>query len=173
MKWTTTNYNNGVTLKKTQGGFSFVFPAGGHVNLIAGSGPHSIEKGSTISITFKVTTKKGRPKFISLDPSQGQAPNFRLMLTNGDMGSSDGRFWPSGDQCVPLLADGQVQTYAVRVKPSLWTNLWGQVSPSGFNQVISHLYQIHLAFGGGNSFSHGVKVKNGVAVFTLLSFKIQ
>lgn len=166
--WQSSRYNSGVTLK-AQGGaeFTFSFPSNGHVNLIERNWTTPIKVGSTITINYKIT---GNTTFKSLDPSKGLNPNFRVMLTNGDEASTDGRFWPSGTQCAWLVADGQVHGYSVKIDPKLWTNVNGQVNQSGFNTLINHLYQVALAFGGGKSFSHGIS--DGGATFTLISFNV-
>ncbi len=171
-----TQYNDGVNIKPVQGGqFSFVFPSSSHVNLI-GHPWKSVKPGTKITITYKIAIISGKPKFISLDPAPSPPslkPNFRPMLFNGDMAGSDSRFWPAGGSCAWLIADGLVHTYSVKLSPTLWTNVWGQYNADGFKNLCGHLYEIDLAFGGGNSFSHGIKVKNGSAQFQLIGFKIK
>lgn len=174
--WQDTQWNSGVNLKSAPGKECyFLFPGGGHVNLIAHDWK-SVPPGSTITIAYKIIPKTGKPRFNSLDPAPappGLKPNFRPMLFNGDWNGEDSRFWPAGAQCAWLIADGKVHLYTIRLNPKLWTNVYGHYNTGGFKALLQHLYQIHLAFGGGNSFSHGIRVQNGTALFILISFSIQ
>ena len=44
---------------------------------------------------------------------------------------------------------------------------------NAFRNVIGHSGKMNIVFGGGNSFSHGVRIKKGKARFVLVSLTIQ
>jgi hypothetical protein len=44
---------------------------------------------------------------------------------------------------------------------------------NAFQRVIGHDGKLNIVFGGGNSFSHGVRIKSGKARFVLVSLTIQ
>ena len=184
MNWKSTQWNQAVKLQKTAGiQFSFGFPASGHVNAIqADRGALAI--GKTITITYSVRKTQGNPQFVSLDPAPsppGLRPNFRPMLqvNNDDYTSQDNRWWPTGVNGCAFLPDdltGTNHTVSVQILPSLWANVYGKLATqrmNGFRKVINHSGKLNIVFGGGNSFSHGVKIKNGKAQFVLVNLAIQ
>ena len=165
-------YCEGVKLKAPAGKeFVFNFPNGnGHVNLI-GRDYKPIPLRSTIEITYRIT---GTGKFKSLDPAPAPPalkPNFRPMLFNGDWMDENGRWWPTGANCGWLVTDGQIHSYQILVAPKLWSNVYGKQNRDSFKACLSSMKRIYLAFGGGNSFSHGVN--NGGAKFELLNLTVE
>ncbi len=162
MNWSL-EYSDGVNLKPFTGGeFVLDFPAPpGHANLV-GHEQAPIKIGSIISVNYKIKGDASTVWFKALDPAPvppGLAPNFRIMLFNGDWYSTNGRWWPAGAQCAPLAADNQSRTYAVNVAPTMWTNVNGEQNPIAFRAFLKHMNRLYLAFSGGNSFSHGVTGK--------------
>jgi len=164
--------------------FSFRFPAApGHVNVIkANRGALAI--GKTITITYFVRKTQGNPQFISLDPAPsppGLRPNFRPMLqvANDDYTSQDNRWWPTGVNGCAFLPDdltGTNHTFSIQILPGLWANVLGKLATqrmSGFRHVLNHSGKLNIVFGGGNSFSHGVRITNGKAQFVLVNLTIQ
>ena len=185
MNWKSTQWNQGVSLQTSAGiQFSFGFPAApGHVNDIrANRGALAI--GKTITITYSVRKTQGNPQFVSLDPAPsppGLRPNFRPMLqvAHDDYASQDNRWWPTGVNGCAFLPDdltGTNHTFSIQIVPSLWANVLGKLATqrmNGFRKVINHSGKLNIVFGGGNSFSHGVKIKNGKAQFVLVNLTIQ
>lgn len=179
--WQNTQWNDGVNVNSNG---SFNFPSGGHVNSIEQKqGPIKFKK--TVTFTCRVKPLSGNPKFQSLDPAPAPpslAPNARVLIQrkNDDWtcGSStqNYRWWSTGSMCVFLKADGQTYTYSVKLIPKNWTNCWGKSAsqfPNEFKAALANADNVQIVFGGGNSFSHGVRVKNGTAQFQLLSFSIK
>jgi len=185
MNWQNTQWNQGVSLQKTAGiQFAFRFPAApGHVNAIqANRGAFAL--GNTITVTYRVRKTEGNPKFVSLDPAPvppGLRPNFRPMLqvANDDYVSEDNRWWPTGLNGCAFLADdltGTNHTFSIQILPNLWANVFGRLATqrmNAFQRVIGHSGKLNIVFGGGNSFSHGVRIKSGKARFVLVSLTIQ
>lgn len=170
--WSNSDYNSGVNLKQSAGNECyFRFPTGSdHINLIQRAWNKSLRKGGTLSVTYKIRTISGIPKFKSLDTAPvppALAPNFRFMLFSGDWYDDNGRFWPSGTNCAWLIADGQIHTYTVKIDPKMWTNVYGKYNASAFQSLLSHP-QLFLAFGGGNSFSHGDYNVGGSTVVVII-----
>ena len=178
MNWRTTQWNKGVVLKPSAGSeFKFAFPSDDdHVNLIecplTGSG---LRKSNVLHFNYRIQKRllSLPPKFKSLDSSAGLAPNFRpmLMADTSDWGSSDNRWWPCGTNCAFLICNGDV-TLDFTLRPNEWQNVWGTVSPSAFLAFLPKVKSVFLAFGGGNSFSHGVTLTRGSVVFKLNNFAI-
>lgn len=170
MSWKA-EYSQGVNIKETPTGFSFAFPASpGHVNLI-GRDHGAIPLTATITISYKIS---GKAKFKSLDPAPappGLKPNFRPMLFNGDWYDMNGRWWPTDANCAFLVADNQTLTYTVKLKPSLWSNVQGKQNGPVFKAFLKKVKRFYFAFGGGNSFSHGIS--DGGARLEITSVKIQ
>lgn len=161
--WTSTEWNSGVNVRNVGNGFVLDFPRNGHVNLIKdGSKKFSFQ--SVIAITYKIT---GQGKFHSLDTSQGLKPNFRVMLFNGNWYDQNGRWWPTGANCAFLVADGQQHIYSVKVKPWLWSNVYGKQNKQAFQSFLGGQRDIYLAFGGGNSFSHGISGSGRLQVLSV------
>ena len=164
-------YSDGVNISSTPTGIVFNFPSGnGHVNLI-GRDQGQIPFKATITIKYRIT---GKTQFKSLDDAPSPPslkPNFRPMIFNGDWFDNNGRWWPTGSYCAFLVADGQVHTYTVKCVPWKWTNVQGKGNADAFKKCLQNTKRIYLAFGGGNSFSHGVS--DGGAKFELLGFSIK
>ena len=171
-------YNNGVTLKPLKGGeVQFDVPTGeGHVNQIEREWNPPVAPNATISITYRIVATSGKPEFRALDKGSpgnpGLPPNCRPMIFNGDWASSWGRFWPTGTNCIWLVADGQVHTYTAKLDQKTWTAVFGQTDPKSFKKVCAKVYAFQLCFSGGNSFSHGARVRKGTARFELIRFKV-
>ncbi len=154
MNWFT-DYCEGEKFKAFAAGeFVLDFPAPpGHVNLV-GCNHALIPLGSTITVKYKI---KGSANFKALDPAPGLAPNFRVMLFNGDWSDMSGRWWPIGTNCAFLVADGGLgHTYTVKVTPWLWSNVQGKQNDAVFKAFLKKMNRLYLAFSGGISFSHGV-----------------
>lgn len=180
MSWNTTEWNGGIQIGNNKtGGFGFTLSPGAHINAVQ-TGRPALREGMTISLTYAVKAIKGKPIFLSLDPSNGLKPNFRPMIQvkNDDYMGQDNRWWPSGMSCVILqpklaLAAG---TFLVPLKPQLWTNVWGKPATSrrsGWLNTLLHPGNLNIVFGGGNSFSHGVAVKGGSVRFILQKWSIK
>ena len=185
MNWQSTQWNQGVSLQKSAGiQFSFEFPAPpGQVNAIQAD-RGALKIGQTITVTYWVRKTQGNPKFISLDPAPvppGLRANFRPMLqvANDDYDTQDNRWWPTGVNGCAFLPDdltGTNHTVSVQILPNLWANVLGGLGTARmnkFHKVIGHSGKLNIVFGGGNSFSHGVRIKNGKAQFVLVSLTIQ
>jgi hypothetical protein len=183
MNWKSTQWNQGVKLQKSAGiQFSFGFPAGGLNAIQANRGALAI--GKTITITYNIRKTQGNPQFVSLDPAPsppGLRPNFRPMLqvAHDDYASQDNRWWPTGVNGCAFLPDdltGTNHTFSIQIVPSLWANVLGKLATqrmNGFRKVINHSGKLNIVFGGGNSFSHGVRIRNGQAQFVLVNLTIQ
>lgn len=170
-------WSKGVSVKNTKGGFAFSFPVcDNHANEVVRSFGN-LPVGGTITATVRMDKISGNPKFKSLDPAPAPPsllPNCRFMLQrpNDDWRSENNRWWPSGASCVFLKADGNVYTYAVKLKPNLWTNVYGKYNAAEFKKTLGNMGNLAIVFGGGNSFAHGVCGKGGVARYNLLSLKV-
>lgn len=170
MKWINTEWNEDVTLRpKLLGEFKFNVPQyPGHVNLITKpQGP--VSQHAVIAIKYRIT---GTGYFNSLDTSHGLFPNFRPMLqvANDDWRSPNNRWWPTGSQCINLLVSEGTQFF--NLTPGLWSNVYGKADKGAFLRFLPNVAYVSLAFGGGNSFSHGVCAAGGPIKFELLRFKI-
>jgi Trypsin-like peptidase domain len=185
-QWTNTQWNSGVTVTWPAGTlFSFVFPTGtGHVNSIRrAQQPVALFK--TVKFTYKVVKLSGNPKFVSLDPAPappGFLPNCRIMLQRtgddwkGGIKTQHYRWWSTGTLCSFLKADGHTYTYSVQLIPKNWSNVWGKLGtqfPAEFKACLANLDNVQLVFGGGNSFSHGLRVRNGSARYTMLTYRVE
>jgi hypothetical protein len=185
-EWKSTQWNSGVTVTSSPGTkFSFVFPSGsGHVNSIRRA-QQPIAPYKTLTFTCKVVRLSGNPKFVSLDPAPAPPslmPNCRIMLQRkGDdwLGGSETqhyRWWSTGTLCSFLKANGQTYTYSVKLIPQNWSNVWGKMGtqfPAQFKGCLANLQNVQVVFGGGNSFSHGLRVKNGSVRYTMLTYKVE
>lgn len=180
MSWNTTEWNGGIQIGNNKtGGFAFTLAPGAHINAVQ-TGRPALREGMTISLTYTVKTVKGKPIFLSLDPSKGLKPNFRPMLQvkDDDYMGQDNRWWPSGVSCgfLQTALDKGTLTLTIPVKPNLWTNVWGKTASSrrsGWLNVLLHPGNLNIVFGGGNSFSHGVAVKGGSVRFILQKWSIK
>lgn len=171
MKWQDTQWNAAVTLKpKLLGQFKFVVPElPGHVNLI--SRPWTPVKAmDQIKIRYRIT---GPGYFKSLDLSQGQPPNFRPMLqvAGDNWRTPDNRWWPVGNNYALLTSSPDIKTYKFFIFPGEWSNVDGEMDKGAFQRFLARVGSVSLAFGGGNSFSHGV-LAVGAIKFELLGFDI-
>lgn len=93
----------------------------------------------------------------------------------GSGGTEHYRWWSTGALCVFLEPDGLEKTYSVQVIPKNWTNVYGKPATEfkdKFKACLNDIDNVQIVFGGGNSFSHGVYVKNGQASFELLSYSV-
>lgn len=182
--WENTQWNSGVKVKNTEKGFNFTFPTGGHVNSVERSWGSIPFKGM-VTFTCKIKVLSGKPKFVSLDPAPAPPallPNARVLIQRrgddwmcGDA-TQNYRWWSTGALCVFLKADNQIYTYSVKLTPENWTNCWGKSAKSfkaQFQDALKNADNVQIVFGGGNSFSHGLRVKNGSAQFQLLTFSIK
>ena len=177
-QWNNTQWNQGVKIKALTGGqFYSDFPqAPGHINAISKS-QGATALGSTITVKLRVKKLAGNPQFHSLDPGPAPPallPNVRPMLQvkNDDYYTEDNRWWPTGANCVFLKADNLTITYTIKVKPALWSNVYGKLATSRlsrFRKALKKIGNLNLAFGGGNSFTHGLNIVNGKARFELIS----
>lgn len=175
--WQNTQWNSGVKVQQAQGGgFTFLFPVcNAHVNAIQ-TDRRAWALNKFIVIRYKITKLSGTPKFVSLDPSEGLKPNFRPMIqvSNDDYMGENNRWWPHGVQCAFLAdnMDGQEHELRVKLKPNLWTNVYGKSNPSAFKDVLTHNGKLNVVWGGGRSFSHGVCERGGKVRVWIISVKV-
>lgn len=171
--WQNTQWNSGVNVQSLPNGqFQFVVPQpNGHVNAIKRN-QGGWQVGQTITLTFQIKTLSGSPKFKSLDTASGLKPNFRVMISHGEL---EARWYPSGAQCAfvqDLLGKGKF-AYSIKLDPKLWQDVNGKVNPTQFKKDIKGADLIEIVFGGGRSFAHGINVANGKAAYQLWSYKVQ
>src|SRR5262245_2390101 len=182
MKWHTTDWNGGVTVKQSGNGFDFELKPGAHINAVQAHRP-AMRRGDIITVTYRVKKLSARrPRFVSLDPAPappGLKPNLRPMLQvpHDDYLSQDNRWWPSDLHCgfLDTNVTGELQTLEIPIEPAIWTNVSGKSASqrmSGFLKVIQSAGNLNIVFGGGNSFSHGVTVKGGKVRITVVSVKL-
>lgn len=179
--WENTQWNSGVKVKQAAHGFKCVIPQGdSHLNSVQRK-QGSIPFRATVVFTCRVT---GKAKIVSLDTSPAPPalmPNCRVLIQcSGDDWMCGGdtqhyRWWSTGALCVFLKSDGKTYTYSVKLIPANWTNCWGKSATqykTQFKDALAHVNNVQIVFGGGNSFSHGVRAK-GAATYELLSFDIK
>jgi hypothetical protein len=181
--WHTTEWNGGVNIKQKNGGFVVALKPGAHINAVQTNRP-AVRVGDIITVKYTVRKLGNKPPgFVSLDPAAsppGLKPNLRPMLQvqHDDYVSEDNRWWPSGVSCGFLGTNltGELQTLQIPIQPNIWTNVWGRPASQrmkGFLNVVQKPGNLSIVFGGGNSFSHGVSVKDGKIRITIVSVTIQ
>jgi hypothetical protein len=172
MNWENTQNNDGVNL--TIGGgneVSFVIPSGdGHVNAIQANLKKKLIVGQKITLTYKLTTLSGHPRFNPLGESD-QPANFSLMIApNPDTG----RWYVAGTSYVVLddALDKGEQTWFVKLKPQFWQDVNGQQNAMAFKRAVPGCRIIQVVF-GGQFRAHGIREQgHGTARFELKKFVV-
>ena len=71
-----------------------------------------------------------------------------------------------------LMPDGQIHSYSINLRPWLWSNVQGKVG--ALDQTTKNIKEFWLAYGGGNSFTHGLSLKsNGNVKVEVISVSIK
>lgn len=173
MNWSI-EWSEGVSLKSILIGiFKFQFPEDpGHINSISCPWNKSLNPQQAVTFKYRIKVISGKPMIKSLDDTKGLAPNFRPMLFTGDWYDPNARWWPSGSNCAFLKSQDYTDTYFTSLS-STWSNVNGKVNPAAYKAALKKVNKVYLAFGGGNSFSHGLCIVGGKLRFDLLSFSIK
>lgn len=174
--WTFHSNTNGTTLQKTASGFRFNFPLSpGFVNLAMYSINRAIS--GELVCTFQVTGST--PVFNATLRDQMGIPSLRLWFQRkGDdwsagLGNGSYRWWSNPERKVLAEDLGQVRGIQCALQPNLWSNVngkFGNQDPGGFAAAMQNCGAVGLAFGGDNTFSHGVNLLSGSAVFDMRQF---
>lgn len=148
-----------------QNGFDFP-PQGKHINAIVSP---TAKVGGTITLRYRIDAAEG----VTFHPQENppSPATVSLMLQRkGDDYSAKGakafyRLYGPGPQ---KLAPGE-HTLTVEPRSLGWIGVMnGEPSPAQWDDVLSNLYAIHIAFGSYGGRAHGVFAA-GKARFTLLS----
>jgi hypothetical protein len=165
-------------------GWYFDFPDKDGVHMVMV--PYHANKPHTLlTITYRIITISGAPKFVSVDPGSGSPACFRPMLERqGDMMVASQeyyRWWlphqklktaTQQDHRVPLIADGKIRTISFVLTAENWHSVFGKVNAPEFDTTMKSLMAVGVSYGGDFA-AHGVLNTGGVARFEMIDYKIQ
>lgn len=174
--WTFHSNTNGTVLQKTTNGFRFNFPMSpGYVNLAM----YSINRAISGEMVCTFQIDGPNPVFNATLRDQHGTPSLRLWFQrksddwSAGLGNGSYRWWSNPAKKVLSEDIGQVRGLQVTLLPDRWSNVNGKTGmedQAGFLAAKQNCGAIGLAFGGDNTFSHGVNLTSGSAVFDMRQF---
>lgn len=174
--WTFHSNTTGATLQKTASGFQFAFPRSpSFVNLAMYNINRAIS--GDMVCTFMITGSN--PVFNATLRDQMGTPSLRLWFQRkGDdwsaaIGNGSYRWWSNPEKRILAEDLGKVRGLQVTLLPDRWSNVAGKTGmedQAGFLAAKQNCGAVGLAFGGDNTFSHGVNLLSGSAVFDMRQF---
>lgn len=146
---------------------NFTFPNFDGVHYcLKGAVGSGIAIGKTITFRFELA---GDGDLKVADPTDTAPATVRLILQRkGDnLTQADYRFWYGRTN----LENG-IHTMTAPIDPQQWTNVYGAVSPAGFQALIGDLMNYGFTFGGQSFAGHGVYCPTGTRTFKLLEYSV-
>src|SRR5262245_3781738 len=134
------------TLHQEAVGFSFDVPSKGTVNYLTRSYGEVLKLGGTLSMDITIKSSADATYRVVSNTSRCNPPaqvRFMVQRKGDDFYADNGRFWSATASIV--LKNG-TRTLTARLDPSIWTNVVGQHSKSGFNSVLNNMGNIGVTF---------------------------
>lgn len=169
-----------------EGAWSFEFPMApdptcqaapcGHLNYV--ETPFN-NTGDPESITVSFEVQSDNAVWTAFSDNLPATCRIMIETEGDDLRSADGRFWADGVG-VPLQIDPfnlgtqpvQYASFTIPLVPASWTNVFGQVDPQGFADLLTNWGWTGITFGGQDAAGHGNAVVSGSAKFILLDYKV-
>jgi hypothetical protein len=133
-----------------------------------------------------LVTTSGTPVFAyNLQPNNNCVypahVRFLLQEKGDDLSGRNGkqyfRWW--SNSVAYQLAPGSANLSASLIDLSQWTSVFGEkanesaAATDGFKQAMANLGNVGLSFGGGCFYGHGVRVRDGGALFAVTSYAVK
>jgi len=153
------------------GGWSFSFPSGGHVNYVQ-TPFNATTILHNVSTTFRV--ESNAPQYVVRDPGDILPATFHIFFEqqNDNLSDPNGRWWAQPSKYDLGSEDNTSHTFVVPFTPDQWTNVYGQQDPTSFYAALMNVGWIGLTFGGQRFFGHGVAVSGGSAKYVLVDLNV-
>lgn len=163
-------YSKRVSLRHLDdGGFRFAIPAApGHVNYVMTREFYPLSGIRTLTLRFRIAGSESMEftEDVGENDPGTMLPSVGVVLSKA---TQDGR-WFSRHRIA--LAKGSHGARLVLDEPDEWGGVWGENGTQGdrFARFRLGHAQIGFAFGGGNDYGHGVRMRKGRARFVLETF---
>lgn len=157
---------------------AFDFPSEGSMHYLFTPSPLGMLRG-TLAVTLQIATS-GPVVFESLDPQSASCSipsSVRPFLwANNNRNGAYDRWWSNPTAYV--LAAGAA-TISVPLRAEHWSSVNGKFGNAdtetrfNFDKALLNVTRLGLTFGGGCSFGHGIRIRDGSARLVLSGYSVQ